>query len=678
MTSLSEEERGRRFSEAAADYSRLSWALTPLNASREPRRRRWQTTKPDEPGQAAGKWSRWGRDSNMGVVLGPSGLAVVEYDAPEARETLLELLGGELPQVPTVDTSNRGVHLYFRDDGHPTVERDRLELRTGAHQCALPPSVHEETGREYRWLIEPWTVELVPVPDALLAYFLDGRENGRGESVAGEITEGGRHRTLLSIAGTMRRRGLTAEEICVALAAVNERRCRPQLPENEIAELARDVARRYQPEAPDPEQERIEQLAEALLEEAQEEKSRGSEEDPSRPRMDSRLIIPMSEFLASSGEEADWLVDHLIARYTMSLIAGLPKVGKSTFVFAAIAAITRIGEFLGLPVRDAGVLLITEEPPITVEEKVERFGIDESRIFVLPKRRTRGALKWKRIVAEAARFCDAHPEVELVVVDTIDKFADIDAKRSESDTGVIRETVEPLYDLLALGVAVVLVSHQRKEEGSFGLRVRGGTALTGSVDIIVEVERLAKSAKAPTGARVLKIVSRFGDAPEEIAVELEGDSWTASGSLRAAVRRWKRERILELLSTVPATLEEIHGRTGEELSQRSLRRRLDELVTDGLVELGGEGVKGDPYRWALSQAGREFVTDPESGVGTNRATPHGQAEECVTNAGGPTPRGADTNPDSGVTKSGATGFVPTERGPSPRNVDTNSEQAEER
>jgi Bifunctional DNA primase/polymerase, N-terminal/AAA domain/Primase C terminal 1 (PriCT-1) len=596
MTSRSDEKRAVRFAAAAADYSKLGWALTPLNASRKPRQRRWQTTKPDEPGQAAGKWSRWGRDSKMGVVLGPSGLAVVEYDAPKARETLLELLGGELPRIPTVDTSNRGVHLYFRDQGHPAIERDRLELRTGAHQCVLPPSVHEKTGREYRWLIEPWAVELVPVPEALLAYFLEGRENGRAESVDEEIPEGGRYRTLLSLAGTMRRRGLSAEEIHVSLAAVNERRCRPPLPTGEIAELARDVARRYRPEPPDPEQERIEQLAEALLDETGEgQKSRGSEEDPARPRADSRLIIPMSEFLASSGEEADWLVDHLIARYTMSLIAGLPKVGKSTFVFAAIAAITRIGEFLGLPVRDAGVLLITEEPPITVEEKVERFGIDESRIYVLPKRRTRGALKWKRIVAEAARFCDAHPEVELVVVDTIDKFADIDAKRSESDTGVIRETVEPLYELLALGVAVVLVSHQRKEEGSFGLRVRGGTALTGSVDIIVEVERLAKSAKAPAAARVLKIVSRFGDAPEEITVELEGDSWTASGSLRAAVRRWGRERILELLSLVPATLEKIHGRTDEELSQRSLRRRLGELVADGLAELSGEGVKGDPY-----------------------------------------------------------------------------------
>jgi hypothetical protein len=118
-------------------------------------------------------------------------------------------------------------------------------------------------------------------------------------------------------------------------------------------------------------------------------------------------------------------------------------------------------------------------------------------VYVLPKRRTRGSLKWPAIVAEVARFCETHPEIELVVVDTLDKFIDVDARRSESDTGVVRETIEPLYELLALGVAVVLITHQRKEEGSFGLRVRGGTSLTGSADIIIEVERLRSANRPP-------------------------------------------------------------------------------------------------------------------------------------------------------------------------------------
>src|SRR5262245_36577820 len=120
--------------------------------------------------------------------------------------------------------------------------------------------------------------------------------------------------------------------------------------------------------------------------------------------------------------------------------------------------------FIGLPVVPTAVLLMTEEPPATVEEKVDRFGLDEERVHVLSKRRLHGR-KWAKIVEAAAAYCRDHPEIGLVVVDTLDKFADLDARRSEADTGVIRETIDPLYELLDLGVCVILITHQRKEEG---------------------------------------------------------------------------------------------------------------------------------------------------------------------------------------------------------------------
>src|SRR5207247_279733 len=104
----------------------------------------------------------------------------------------------------------------------------------------------------------------------------------------------------------------------------------------------------------------------------------------------------------------------------------------------------------------ASVLLLTEEPPATVEEKVDRFNLDEQRVWVLPKRRIRSGRKWPRIIADTVGFCSDHPAITVVVVDTLDKFADIDAKRSEGDAGVIRETIDPLYELLDLAVAVVL------------------------------------------------------------------------------------------------------------------------------------------------------------------------------------------------------------------------------
>ena len=47
----------------------------------------------------------------------------------------------------------------------------------------------------------------------------------------------------------MRRRGMTAEEMLPSLLVINARRCDPPLPENEVEQIARSVAR-YEPGAP--------------------------------------------------------------------------------------------------------------------------------------------------------------------------------------------------------------------------------------------------------------------------------------------------------------------------------------------------------------------------------------------------------------------------------------------
>lgn len=57
------------------------------------------------------------------------------------------------------------------------------------------------------------------------------------------IPEGKRNVTLASLAGTMRRRGMTADEIEAALFVINRNRCMPPLPDNEIRSIARSIAK---------------------------------------------------------------------------------------------------------------------------------------------------------------------------------------------------------------------------------------------------------------------------------------------------------------------------------------------------------------------------------------------------------------------------------------------------
>jgi Bifunctional DNA primase/polymerase, N-terminal/Primase C terminal 1 (PriCT-1) len=327
-------ERAARFSEYARLYAGSGWTLLKLNG-KVPPASSWQKTRYADPDNAAGKWSHWGQTSNMGVLLGASRLNVAEPDTPDAYEILVHLCGGELPATPTVRSGGKSVHMYFVDAGRGAAARDGLELRAGNQQCVLPPSIHPVTERPYEWVDgrAPWQVELAPVPERLLDYA--ERAGTTASAIGGEIREPGRHRGLLSLAGTMRRRGMELDEILAALRAVNEGRCKPPLPDAEVVALAGDVVRRYEP-ATDPEQEKLRAEASRILAGA----DVVSVKVDARRRRAPELIVRLVEFLGGEENEAAWIVDHLAARGALVIIAGLPKVGKSTFVYGMLGTLT--------------------------------------------------------------------------------------------------------------------------------------------------------------------------------------------------------------------------------------------------------------------------------------------------------------------------------------------------
>lgn len=195
---------------------------------------------------------------NIGLVI-PLGMVCLDADNAEAVSMLARIC----PDAPMQETA-RGAHFLFRVSEIPSDEIDQrvaleiapgieVDLRVGGKgQIVVEPSVHE-SGALYTWKRSlPENPEDIPELPTRLRVKLPLRSkpappNG-GAPVEDAIPEGRRDATLASLAGTMRRRGMSEDAIAGALLAENAKRCRPPLPDSQVEKIAWSVSR-Y---APDP------------------------------------------------------------------------------------------------------------------------------------------------------------------------------------------------------------------------------------------------------------------------------------------------------------------------------------------------------------------------------------------------------------------------------------------
>jgi hypothetical protein len=195
-----------------------------------------------DPARIAEWWRRW-PTANVAIRTGAvSGLVVLDVDPRHGgAATLAELerQHGKLPKTARALTGSGGQHIYFRHPGGELRNSagsigDGLDVRGDGGYVVAPPSLHE-SARRYRWMrelergLDDWPAWLLDDP-------VDKRRNGAAP-VAEIIPEGRRRAAMLTIAGKLKRAGLTGDEILPTLRKLNER-CRPPLDEAELRSVA--------------------------------------------------------------------------------------------------------------------------------------------------------------------------------------------------------------------------------------------------------------------------------------------------------------------------------------------------------------------------------------------------------------------------------------------------------
>ncbi len=249
-------------------------------------------------------------------------------------------------------------------------------------------------------------------------------------------------------------------------------------------------------------------------------------------------------------------------------------------------------------IEPASAIVVTEESAALWARRRDRIGIgDHVRLLVRPFKGRPSPRDWETFLAKLAEIV-ARDRVGVVVFDTISGLWGVE---KENDAGQVLGALALLNRLTEAEAAVLLIHHPRKSGGEEGQASRGSGALTGFVDIIVELRRF-NAADRHDRCRVLRTFSRFSESPEEVVVELTSSGYVSRGS-RAEVAKVTREQIV--LSLLPANPP---GLTAEKIldkwpadrvppGKRTLETILKGLVESGRAERLGSGRKGDSYKF---------------------------------------------------------------------------------
>lgn len=280
-------------------------------------------------------------------------------------------------------------------------------------------------------------------------------------------------------------------------------------------------------------------------------------------------------------EALRWIIQDLISP-GLWLLAGPPKVGKSWLLLGLLLSITKGGLALGaIRVQQRGALyLALEDNARRIRSRLAHLIVDDTDVWPDNFYVLHAAPRLDDGLTDALHaFLDEHPDVEIVVIDTLARIRPERNRVDDAYTGDSR-VMEALQTVaMKHEVAIIVVHHVRKAPGTDVFETVSGTfGLTGPVDGLLVLQRVRGEADAK-----LHITGR--DVEErELALRFQSHSgaWQLLGDARRYAHSSERRAIMDALEQRPGLrpkqIAEATGLNHDSVRHLVLRMRDEALV----------------------------------------------------------------------------------------------------
>lgn len=304
---------------------------------------------------------------------------------------------------------------------------------------------------------------------------------------------------------------------------------------------------------------------------------------------------------ATEEKPREWLVPDMVPFGALVQFVGLAKRGgKTTLVWAIVAAAEAGYIFLGTELVRTGAVILSEEGDHDLAERIRRFGMDPGHGVVLSRGVLAGVPEWSALMREGTALALARGH-RILVVDTFAFWAALEGA-SENDAGTVITALRPLQEAADQGLAVLLIHHVGKaKDREGGVAARGSSAIAGAVEATIEVRN--ESTESQPNRRLLHIESRAVGVRDVVVELVQPEAGPARFELVGDARKVQGE---EVEAAILAFLRAHRGQwfRSQDIVAQVPKRGGD--VRTALTSMGharrvariGKGKRGDPFLYA--------------------------------------------------------------------------------